>query len=194
MDEQVLVVPNTDLADIQEGFSRIMIAKINAIGKNAFFMERSVAEHDPFYRQVIPYCLITVDGKWFTYQRACKETEKRLDGMVSVGVGGHINEVDDSLADFYDTICNCAYREINEEVFGGFIKQLYPVGVIKISKTEVDKVHFGIVLGIVSVDYGVIPKETDRLKRLGFYDPGAVLKNYTNIENWSKLVLQKIAG
>src|SRR5579863_6332741 len=61
------------------------------------FLPRSDAEQNPKYKQLIPYALLICDGKILRYQRGKKGGEKRLHGLYSVGIGGHISEDDKTL-------------------------------------------------------------------------------------------------
>ncbi|MFZ5764066.1 MAG: phosphoesterase [Thermodesulfobacteriota bacterium] len=58
------------------------------------FLPRSVAEHDPDFKQLIPYQLFCWANRFFVYQRGGGVGEERLAGRFSLGIGGHINSVD----------------------------------------------------------------------------------------------------
>lgn len=62
----------------------------------SIWLPRSRAEEDESYRQLIPYVSIWgTDGKVLTYRRPGKgEGESRLQGQLSVGFGGHIDQPD----------------------------------------------------------------------------------------------------
>src|SRR5215469_13101039 len=61
------------------------------------YLNRSEAELDKRYKQLIPYVLVICDGKILRYRRGKGGQETRLHGLFSVGVGGHISDVDDEL-------------------------------------------------------------------------------------------------
>src|SRR5215475_11438045 len=64
---------------------------------NLVYRNRSEAEQDKRYKQLIPYVLVLCHGKILRYRRGRGGQETRLHGLFSVGVGGHISEEDHSL-------------------------------------------------------------------------------------------------
>src|SRR5580704_1879113 len=64
---------------------------------NLLYLNRSEAEQDRRYKQLIPYVLILCKGKILRYRRGKGGQETRLHGLYSVGVGGHISEEDSGL-------------------------------------------------------------------------------------------------
>src|ERR671935_2558636 len=64
---------------------------------NNFFLPRAQAEHDPTHKQLIPYVLVAFEGKVLHYVRGKKAGEQRLVAKGSIGIGGHMNEGDESL-------------------------------------------------------------------------------------------------
>ena len=65
--------------------------------QNNFFLPRSRAEQDPAFKQIIPYVIFTFEGTILRYVRGAKSGEKRLVDKASIGIGGHINDSDESL-------------------------------------------------------------------------------------------------
>ncbi|NLJ10838.1 MAG: NUDIX domain-containing protein [Treponema sp.] len=112
------------------------------------FILRTDAEHNPAYKQLIPYCLIQdQDGTFLSYER--KGTEKRLHGLMSLGVGGHINPVDTHStqeAALAETLQKALNRELEEEI--GLTPEKSDctcLGLIHEDRTPVGQVHIGIV-------------------------------------------------
>ena len=68
--------------------------------QNNFFVPRSRAEEDPTFKQIIPYAVFTSGEKILHYVRGAKSGEKRLVSKGSIGIGGHINDNDESLFSF----------------------------------------------------------------------------------------------
>src|SRR5437016_2489328 len=58
------------------------------------YLNRSEAEHDKRYKQLIPYVLIICNDQVLRYRRGQGGEETRLRGLYSVGIGGHISEED----------------------------------------------------------------------------------------------------
>src|SRR6266516_1031923 len=80
---------------------------------NLVYLNRSDAEQDKRYKQLIPYVLIICDGRILRYQRGRGGQETRLHGLYSVGIGGHISEEDQEL---FSTYKEGMRRELMEEV------------------------------------------------------------------------------
>src|ERR1043166_9305034 len=82
------------------------------------YLNRSSAEHDRRYKQLIPYVLLICNGRILRYRRGKGGQETRLHGLYSVGIGGHISDEDHGLfskaAGYHDGM----RREIMEEVGG----------------------------------------------------------------------------
>src|SRR5438045_5859743 len=64
---------------------------------NNFFLPRAKAETDPTHKQIIPYVLISSEDKVLHYVRGKKAGEQRLVAKGSIGIGGHMNDTDESL-------------------------------------------------------------------------------------------------
>src|SRR3972149_8520245 len=83
------------------------------------FTDRAQAEKNPDYKQLIPYVIMSYDGKYLSYIRGKRAGETRLVGHRSIGIGGHINPSDDMPlfnTDFYETYLAAVDREVAEEV------------------------------------------------------------------------------
>src|SRR6266542_6473300 len=61
------------------------------------FLPRSQAEENPRFKQIIPYVLIKRGESLLHYVRGKGSGEKRLVAKGSIGIGGHINPIDESL-------------------------------------------------------------------------------------------------
>ena len=61
------------------------------------YLNRSEAEQDKRYKQLIPYVLVVCNDKILRYRRGRAGQETRLHGLFSVGIGGHISEEDSGL-------------------------------------------------------------------------------------------------
>lgn len=103
-DERVLVVPTRLFRDggVFQGFSTEAVSRCDALfaPESTRFMRRGDAERDPEFKQLIPYILFVCEDaatgrpSVFAYRRGDGQGETRLRSKRSVGVGGHINEVD----------------------------------------------------------------------------------------------------
>lgn len=160
------------------------------------FMDRKLAEEDENFLQLIPYFLLAnYEAGYFAYARTTKGGENRLYNKYSVGLGGHINPVDSTnLSEPNDTsLLNCLVRELREEV--GIKLNLdfsvQNVALIFCDATPVDRVHFGlaVILHLDTADETI--KLEDALAK-GEFVPWKHLKYYENLENWSKLLVDKV--
>lgn len=103
-DERVLVVPTRLFRDggVFQGFSTAAISRCDALfaPESTRFMRRGDAERDPEFKQLIPYIIFVCEDlttgrpSVFAYRRGDGQGETRLRSKWSVGVGGHINDVD----------------------------------------------------------------------------------------------------
>lgn len=161
--------------------------------KNNFFVPRSAAEEDPSLKQLIPYAVFLHDGKILHYTRGAKSGEKRLVAKSSIGIGGHINDTDDSGGHFDESIYhNAVQREISEELRlgGGFTERA--VALINDDSTEVGSVHLGVV-HLVSLETGDVSAGEKAIAELGFATHGELLARRETFETWSQIVLDGFA-
>lgn len=191
--EEVLVVKTSLLADILQEKGLIT-------GKNEAFLEiarhqhcflpRPAAEQDPSYKQIIPYVLLLRGEEIFTMRRLAKGGESRLHGLISLGVGGHINPVDGCTG--ADVLMEGMRREIREEVSIQGEGPLTPMGLINDDTNEVGSVHLGLVFAMtVSGDAQVL--ETEKLE--GSWMPIKEAKvRLAEMESWSAIALEAFPG
>ncbi len=157
------------------------------------FVNRPDAEQDPDQKQIIPYILLqTEDGRQTAaYNRQGSET--RLHDLWSVGIGGHINPIDQSANQsiFKEILVSGMERELDEELL------LRPAndpvafcGIISEDITPVGSVHLGAVFRILTnTPDAYVPGE--ELYRFT-WTPTKRLKTL-NMELWSELALELIA-
>lgn len=147
------------------------------------FMPRPLAEEDPSYKQIIPYVALTRGGEVFATTRLNKGGESRLHGLLSLGVGGHINPGDDER---HEALMNGLRREVDEEVSIGRELSLTPRGVINDDSNAVGSVHLGFFF-TMEVEGEVTVRETEKLsgqwlKRV------ELCKLKDQMESWSQIV------
>lgn len=111
------------------------------------FVPRASAETDATKKQLIPYVLLLdSEGRVLVYRR--NGSEKRLSQKFSAGIGGHVNDGDDS-GNLLDTLLKGACREIQEEICLTVLpKQLKMIGMINEEVTEVGHSHTGVVFSL----------------------------------------------
>ena len=100
MSESILVVKTGLLAGIISGKNGLIRGRdaeiLDIVNEHHEFRPRPEMEEDPSYRQIIPYVVLTLGEEVFLLRRLKKGGEKRLHGLLSIGVGGHINPVDEA--------------------------------------------------------------------------------------------------
>lgn len=164
-DEQILVVaretilpePFNGYKPISE-YSHILSDALNKIEVK----RRGDMEEDPTYKQLISYVVVKNDkNETLLYTRLTGGGEERLHGLSSVGVGGHMNDVEGLRAG--DLLLENAKRELLEEI-GVEPSQLGLIGVINDDSNEVGQVHIGLVYLAYIGDNPITITETDTLE------------------------------
>jgi predicted NUDIX family phosphoesterase len=157
--------------------------------ENNFFLPRSRAEEDPQYKQIIPYAVFTFGKKILHYVRGAKSGEKRLVSKGSIGIGGHINDHDESLFSFDMGAYRAAvHREIEEELRLEAAYDDRVAGLINDDSTEVGRVHLGVVHVIDLTDVDVRAREKS-ITALRFLTLEELSQRRDNLESWSQIVL-----
>ena len=102
-------------------------------------MLRCEAECNPAFKQVIPYVLIEHKPTGRVFMTTRIGGDERLIGQHSIGLGGHMDEG--------ETIMDCLYRELEEEVglTRADIADITYCGFISKEDNEVESVHLGMV-------------------------------------------------
>lgn len=130
----------------------IDIDKLNSLPHQ--FLFRPEVEKDLTQKQLIPYAIVVNnEGKLLCYQRA--GSEKRLSGIWSAGIGGHVNDTDKADT-IYQTLMNGLIREFEEEIGVKLTENMIQIcGMINEEETEVGHCHTGIVflIKINSTDF-----------------------------------------
>jgi len=158
--------------------------------KNITYRNRSEAELDRRYKQLIPYVLVICNGKILRYRRGKGGGEKRLHGLFSVGVGGHISEEDNGLfaqsVGYHDSM----RRELMEEVAIEGAKDV-AVALINDDSTDVGYVHFGVV-HVLEVNNEDVAGNRSGILAPEFVPIADATKDLSEYESWSKFCLEQL--
>lgn len=181
------------------------LARAAAAGR---YVDRPTAERTPAWKQWIPYCVLTsrapgaaaADGV-FLVRRTNGQTEARLHGAWSIGLGGHVEPEDgrpgaDGAAFFAAALA----RELGEElaVRGAALPPATFLGLLNDDSTEVGAVHAGLVYRLdvpfdaVAAAKHVAVGETGKMAG-GFthlVEFAKVWQNGAPFETWSSLLVR----
>ncbi len=154
------------------------------------YLNRSEAEQDKRYKQLIPYVLVIRNGKILRYKRGRGGQETRLHGLYSVGSGGHISDEDHGLFSSDHGYQEGMRRELMEEVAIDEVKEA-AVAVINDDSTEVGYVHFGIVHIMEAANETIVGR------RSGIVGPEFIpiveaVKDASGYESWSRFCLEHL--
>ncbi len=159
---------------------------------NNFFLPRPEAEINPAYKQIIPYALIAFENTMAYYVRGKKAGEQRLVAKGSIGIGGHMNETDESLF----AVDEAAYRagverEVNEEIKIDSPFEDRIVALLNDDTTEVGRVHLGIV-HVFKLAEPKIEKREAMITGLMFLRKEELLARRDTMESWSQICLDSL--
>lgn len=189
MTEKVLVV-KTELLELpttqyltDHGYIQVLL---EICQDNYFFLDRAEAETDPGHKQLIPYVTLLSSGSILALERTAAQSEKRLHGKLSLGVGGHINLVDtgSSLAEI---IARAMTRELQEELWLGTMTQPVLQGIINDDSNSVGSVHLGLHY-FLHVEEKPRVRETDKMVAT-WLESAQLEALRPRLETWSQILL-----
>lgn len=155
------------------------------------FMPRGQAEADPAYKQLIPYVIMSHRDKYLSYIRGKRAGESRLVEKRSIGIGGHINPVDEVPlfdTDFRQAYLDAVKREVAEEVT---VKANYTnriVALLNDDSNEVGQVHLGIV-HYWELDSSDVEKREQMITQMEFMTIEQLQGVRDSMETWSSICL-----
>jgi predicted NUDIX family phosphoesterase len=112
--------------------------------QQGFFAEREAAEENAAWKQLIPYCVLARPDELFCVERQRTQGERRLHGLLSIGLGGHVNPEDGHAPGL---LRRALRRELDEELaidwqYAGPPRLL---GLLNDDSNPVGQVHAGLV-------------------------------------------------
>ena len=150
------------------------------------FMRREDAEVDPAYKQLIPYVIMTYDGKYLSYVRGKRAGETRLVGNRSIGIGGHINPIDNPLFGMREMYLTAVEREVDEEVDVGGKHTDRIVALLNDDSNEVGSVHLGVV-HLWELDSEDVTRREQMITQMSFMTLEELISVRETMETWSAL-------
>ncbi len=151
-------------------------------------------EEDENFKQIIPYVILSHQGKIAVYQRTRKGGESRLHNQNSIGFGGHIDAFDlayddDGTINLDQTIETSAQREIDEELIVSEVVSKTQLGYILDNSNPVGRVHIGVVERWELASPEVRSNE-DEIEVLGLFELDQLKKMTNTMENWSEHIVK----
>jgi len=179
-----------------EAFDRASV--LERIDAHGFSVERRYAERSVHLKQVIPYTIVVVEDpesspRVLVVERLPQGGEQRLVGRLSIGIGGHINPVDDD--DPLHVVESGTARELDEELFLSGERRIEAIGLINDDSNPVGAVHVGLVQVLYLGPGGSASvRETDVLE--GTLVPPSELQRQlrdgANFETWSRVLVENL--
>ena len=159
---------------------------------NNFFLPRAQAENDPTHKQIIPYALIVHGDTVLHYVRGKKAGEQRLVAKGSIGIGGHMNDTDESLFAWDEHAYRAGVeREVNEEIKIDSPFDDRIVALLNDDTTEVGRVHLGIV-HVFRLAEPKVEKREAMITSLAFLNKDELRTRRENLETWSQLCVDSL--
>jgi predicted NUDIX family phosphoesterase len=160
--------------------------------KNNFFLSRAQAENDPTHKQIIPYAIIAHGDTVLHYIRGKKAGEQRLVSKGSIGIGGHMNDTDESLFAWDENAYRAGVeREVNEEIKIESPFEDRIVALLNDDTTEVGKVHLGIVHVFRLIEAKVQKREA-MITNLAFLSADELKARRETLETWSQICVDSL--
>jgi predicted NUDIX family phosphoesterase len=157
-----------------------------------FFIPRPEAETNPAYKQIIPYALIVFERTVLHYVRGKKAGEQRLVAKGSIGIGGHMNETDESLFAMDEQAYRAGVeREVNEEIKIDTPFEDRIVALLNDDSTEVGRVHLGIV-HIFKLKEPNVQKREAMITGLTFLTKEELMARRESLETWSQICIDSL--
>lgn len=155
------------------------------IEENLRGMDRDIAEEDITFKQIIPYLVVKFEDRYLLYKRTKKVSESRLREKLSIGIGGHINPIDNVQGSI---ISEALRRELSEEIKLNISQEPKAVGFINDDNNEVGRVHLGVVFTVEADDleFEVLEKENIVAE---WATKEQLKADFDRLESWSQLVL-----
>jgi len=190
MTERVLVLPRAavpggtafhGLRPVEpEGLTELRAA----VREHGLFLDRSIAEMDPTHQQLIPYVVVRDGSRIFLMQRTDAGGDARLHGKASIGVGGHLNPMDE---DDDDPLMAGLRREWAEELEADWEPDFSLLGLLNDDSNRVGAVHLGVAFTVEAGGRSVAVREREKLSG-SFVEADVVRAAWSRLETWSQLV------
>jgi predicted NUDIX family phosphoesterase len=124
--------------------------------------------------------------------RGKKAGEQRLVAKGSIGIGGHMNDTDESLFAWDEAAYRAGVeREVNEEITIGSSFEDRIVALLNDDTTEVGRVHLGIV-HVFRLAEPKVEKREAMITNLAFLTRDELMARRDTLETWSQLCVDSL--
>jgi predicted NUDIX family phosphoesterase len=194
-DELVLVIPRPlvpggcEFTGVREADGAALGELRAAVRAGGSYVARPEAENDPSRKQLIPYVVVRDGERIFLMERTQAGGDPRLHLKATIGVGGHLNPVDEG----DDPLMDGLRREWAEELAADFEPRFQLVGLLNDDSNPVGSVHLGVVFTVEADGGAVAVREHDKLTGR-FAGPDEVTQAWDRMETWSQLVAAHLLG
>jgi predicted NUDIX family phosphoesterase len=191
--ERVLVLPRAsvpggcDFRGIRAADDGDLAELRAAVSGRGRYLDRAVAEGSPEFKQLIPYVVVADGPSVFLMDRTDAGGDARLHGRASIGVGGHLNPVDDG----DDPLMAGLRREWAEEIEADWEPDFELIGLLNDDSNPVGAVHLGVVFRVDAKGRRVDVREQHKLVG-AFADAAAIDASRDRLESWSQLVAEAL--
>jgi predicted NUDIX family phosphoesterase len=193
--ERVLVLPRaavpggSDFLGLRPIGDAELMGLRRALAADGQWLERGRAEQDPAHKQMIPYVVVRDADQVFLMERTAAGGDSRLHRRATIGVGGHLNPVDDGV----DPLGSGLRREWREELDADWEPEFSPIGFLNDDRNPVGAVHLGVVFEVQAGGRRIDVRERDKLSgRMASL--GEVRGAWDRLETWSQLVAEALWG
>lgn len=186
MTERVLVLARADVpggCDFHGIRKETLEGLRAAVSRHCMYLDRPMAEEDADHKQLIPYVVVRDGASVFLMHRTDAGGDARLHGKASIGVGGHLNPVDEG----EDALMAGLRREWHEELETDWQPDFELIGLLNDDSNPVGAVHLGVVFTVQADGRPVAVREHDKLVG-AFAGADAVAASWDRLETWSQLV------
>jgi predicted NUDIX family phosphoesterase len=165
----------------------------DAIARHGRWMNRDEAEADPSHKQAIPYVIARdrsgLEERVYLMERTAAGGDPRLHHRATIGIGGHVNPVDDS----GDRLEAGLRREWAEEMVAEWEPSFVAIGLLNDDRNPVGSVHLGVVFEVETAGRRLTVREQDKLSGR-MVEVAEVQSAWDRLESWSQLVAAALWG
>jgi predicted NUDIX family phosphoesterase len=158
-----------------------------AVMRHGRYLERPAAEEDLLHKQLIPYVVVRDGSRVFLMERTDAGGDRRLHRKASIGVGGHLNPVDEG----DDPLMAGLRREWEEELVADWSPAFRLIGLLNDDSNPVGAVHLGVVFEVEAAGRSVDVREHHKLAG-SFVEPDRVRAVWDRMETWSQLAAEAL--